>query len=241
VTVLRLVGGDLSLRSPGYAWTTTPSGVPDVDVATVPNVAALTEWACREAVLARVRRLLAIRPHLFVLEDIFAGKNSKTGISLAKLHGVIEQELGRAHVPYVHVHQAHRAMYATGRGDAPKPDVLSAARYVYGRFVGGAARIRTTDDADALVLLAMAADYYGQPLVEVDQTKRRALAKVRWPRLIRSDELPAWMDESSAGIARRPDGTAAERFLGSPSGVGSSTPVPAARFSAANPERTTLK
>lgn len=176
---LRLIGLDLSLTSPGYAWT-TPSGVPRVDIVTVP---ARDDDPHRRvyAVVKMIETLLSDQPHLVIIEDIFVGPNSQTAIKLAKLHGVVEFILGEARVPWVRVNPQHRAMYATGRGDASKELVLSHTRYTYGRVVGGASRIRTTDDADALILVAMAADKYGHALVPVDGTKRRALAEVKWP------------------------------------------------------------
>jgi len=250
---LRLLALDLSLASPGYAWTTTPAGVPHIGLDRRPGA----PWvACEtipapdgglqesiEAVRFRVNRLLTVRPHLVAIEDIFTGKNPRTAIKLAKLHGVVEHEIWEAKTRWVIINQQYRAMYATGRGNAPKADVLTAARYVYGRFVGGAARIRTTDDADALILLAMTADWYGYPLVEVDDTKRRALIPIAWPRLMLSADPHVPSDESAAGIARSPNvspgyGSSGDSSPVPGSGVGSSAPVPAARFSAAYPKET---
>lgn len=221
---LRLVGLDLSLQSPGYAWTSTPAGLPKIDVITVPARSDHPQERV-EAVRFMVKRLLAVRPHLVVMEDLFAGKNARTVIKLAKLHGVVEQEIWQAQVPWVMVNQQYRAMYAVGRGNAAKEQVLAAARYVYGGFVGGAARIRGTDDADALILLAMAADYYGSPLVEVDQTKRRALDGVTWPRLKLWDEIGS--PPATPTSAANPDRV-----------TSATPPVPAAVFQVASQDRT---
>ena len=49
----------------------------------------------------------------------------------------------------------------------------------YGRLL----HIATDDDADSTSLLAMALDYYGQPLADVPDTHRRALRKPSWPDL----------------------------------------------------------
>lgn len=184
---LRLIALDLSLQSPGYAWTTT-SGEPTIDVITVPARSDDPQQRIH-AIRKMLRSLLTIKPHLVVVEGIFAGKNIQTAIKLGKLHGVIEQDLWEASVPYVHIPNQRRAMYATGNGHALKPAVIQNARYTYGRFVGGATRIRTSDDADALIMYAMAADYYGEPLVGVGQTRRRALEDIAWP--IIKIELPA--------------------------------------------------
>jgi len=249
VTGLRLIGLDLSLDSPGYAWTPTPEGLPQVTVNTVPAKDD-DEHARIEAARIYVGRLLAIRPHLVAMEDIFTGVNPKVGMKLAKLRGVIEHDLWRAKVLWVDIHQTHRAIYATGNGHATKDDVLAKTRYTYGHCVGGASRIRTTDDADALILLAMTADHYGQPLVEVDGTKRRALARVKWPKIIRvalsqtgtdplplsslvvrTDELPDNMS-SGNGSSEVPEGVTSPTRARTPAAV----PV----FRSANPDRSQL-
>ncbi len=186
---LRAIALDLSLDAPGYAWTTLID--PPVDAVTVPARSPDPQQRA-DAVVKMLRSLLTIQPNLVVIEDIFVGKNAKTTISLAELHGVIKHELWSRRIPFVTVNQTYRAMYATGNGNAPKHQVMSAARYIYGEFIGGASRIQTTDDADALILLAMALDFYGQPLLEVDGTRRRALlANIAWP-AINIDALPLY-------------------------------------------------
>lgn len=64
--------------------------------------------------------------------------------------------------------------YATGNGGANKDTVLAAVvrRYLDVEVTGN-------DEADALVLAAMGADYHGWPLAAVPQTHRAVLDK--WP------------------------------------------------------------
>jgi hypothetical protein len=64
--------------------------------------------------------------------------------------------------------------YATGNGGASKDEVLAAVVRRY-----PAVDVRGNDEADALVLAAMGADFLGHPLVPVPAVHRQALAK--WP------------------------------------------------------------
>lgn len=79
-------------------------------------------------------------------------------------------------VPYAVVTASARAKYATGRGNAGKDEVLLA---VARRFP----HVPVTDNnqADALVLAAVGADWLGYPLVELPKAHREALDKVAWP------------------------------------------------------------
>jgi Holliday junction resolvasome RuvABC endonuclease subunit len=69
-------------------------------------------------------------------------------------------------------------IYATGRGNAGKDEVLAAVVRRY-----PAAPVEGNDQADALVLAAMCAHHLGSPLVSLPQKQVRALASVDWPAL----------------------------------------------------------
>jgi Holliday junction resolvasome RuvABC endonuclease subunit len=68
-----------------------------------------------------------------------------------------------------------RAKYATGSGASRKTAVLEAAQRRYGAI------LETDDEADALVLRAMGLHWLEQPLAEVPDGHRAALAGVQWP------------------------------------------------------------
>ena len=68
-----------------------------------------------------------------------------------------------------------RAKYATGNGGSRKAAVMEAARSRYG------AVLDNDNEADALVLRAAGLDWLGQPLAEVPDGHRAALAGVQWP------------------------------------------------------------
>lgn len=67
--------------------------------------------------------------------------------------------------------------YATGRGNASKVDMVREVTKRFPWFVGG------EDEADALVLAAMAADHLGQPMADMPAAHRKALDAVQWPDL----------------------------------------------------------
>jgi crossover junction endodeoxyribonuclease RuvC len=92
--------------------------------------------------------------------------------------GLWWQVLGRlcdAEVPVAVVPPSARAKYATGKGNADKAAVTSAATHRAGRVFA------TSDEADAWWLAAMGYDHLGEQLVAVPAVNRAALAKVEWP------------------------------------------------------------
>ncbi|MGW1533920.1 hypothetical protein [Streptomyces aureus] len=83
---------------------------------------------------------------------------------------LLEREIPVAIIP-----PTSRAKYATGSGASRKTAVLEAARHRYGAI------LETDDEADALVLRAMGLHWLGQPLAEVPDGHRAALAGCAWP------------------------------------------------------------
>lgn len=68
-------------------------------------------------------------------------------------------------------------MYATGKGNAGKDEVLAAVVRRYPDV-----DVRSNDEADALVLAAIGARLAGHPIDELPATHLRALDKIRWIR-----------------------------------------------------------
>jgi crossover junction endodeoxyribonuclease RuvC len=95
----------------------------------------------------------------------------------AGLWWLITHELYQAGVPYAVVPPASRCRYATGKGNAAKDQVLAAVLKRFGQLVD----IDNNNEADALVLAAMAAEHRGLPLAPMPATHSEALAKVVWP------------------------------------------------------------
>jgi Holliday junction resolvasome RuvABC endonuclease subunit len=78
-------------------------------------------------------------------------------------------------IPVAVISPTARAKYATGNGGSRKTAVLEAARRRYG------AVLESDDEADALILRAMGLHWLEQPLAEVPDGHRAALAGCAWP------------------------------------------------------------
>ncbi len=84
-------------------------------------------------------------------------------------------------IPYVVIAPSKLKTYALGKGSGKGTDKDRVLAAVIRRYSGVA--VDGNDEADALVLAAMAADHYGHPVAEVPETHRRALEGVDWPDL----------------------------------------------------------
>jgi len=151
--------------------------------------------------------VLVVEPQLVVIEDIYQGLKGATALQLAGLHTLVRHWLWLRGVPYVLVNNTWLKQYALGKGSGPdtgKDAVLLAVERRYGLL----AVVGDNNQADALVLLAMALDHYGHPLAPVAAKHRAALAKVRdWPAL-----EPAG-DSASPAVITAPAGDAATRRM----------------------------
>lgn len=78
-------------------------------------------------------------------------------------------------IPVAIISPTARAKYATGSGASRKTAVLEAARSRYGAI------LESDDEADALILRAMGLHWLEQPLAEVPDGHRAALAGCAWP------------------------------------------------------------
>jgi crossover junction endodeoxyribonuclease RuvC len=171
---------DLSLTGTGLAWTHNGLGQPDPGARTI---RVRTDGHQRiEDIVHGIGDVCLSVPDLVVIEmlPLYAGKGDTT-IQLAELHGVVKQWLYQLRFRYCRVHPAQLKQYAVGKGSgvaSAKPLVTRAAQRRYHPV-----RLATSDEADAFVLAAMAADHYGHPIAPVPDLNRRALLKVRWPAL----------------------------------------------------------
>lgn len=130
-------------------------------------------------------RLLTIRDSIYrTISD--AGSNplvvienyvtrSPAASILGMVHGVIRVHLHEHHIPYVLIPPASLKRYATGKGNATKPDIRVAILQRYSQD------IRNDNACDAFVLRAMGLDALGTPLAALPQTHRQALDKICWP------------------------------------------------------------
>lgn len=181
---LRIVALDLSLTATGIASTHDSTGEPRLACRTVtprkrPSETAIDHQRLHETFIA-VATALAFKPDLVVVE--FLPHVSGTGavpLRLAELHGALKHFMWSKGHRYVDVEPQHLKTYATGKGNANKEQVREAVIARYGRRL----HIGSFDEADAVTLLAMALDAYGQALEPVTSKQGRGASAVTWPDL----------------------------------------------------------
>lgn len=183
-----VLGLDLSLQATGVCL----AGHGRIQVSTI-TTGTSSGHSRRRTILNTIAGLVTgNRPDLVVIEDLpaHAGKASATSIvALAELHGIVKFWL-HPRVPYTLVNVVHAKQYALGKGSGAgtsKDQVLLAVERRYGSLI----QIFTNDEADALVLAAMALHNYGQPLAPVPVTHTAGMRKVRWPDLPTPGEVAA--------------------------------------------------
>jgi Holliday junction resolvasome RuvABC endonuclease subunit len=109
---------------------------------------------------------------LIVIEDLPFGIRNAAAGALGMLHGAIRLELLRQRVPYLTVTPATLKTYATGRGNAQKPDMRMELYKRTGEDVAD------DNQVDAMWLRLIGLDSCGIPDLDLPQTHRRALAKL---------------------------------------------------------------
>jgi crossover junction endodeoxyribonuclease RuvC len=180
---LRVVTLDLSIRATGLAVTHDQVGEPRLACRTITprkrNSRTRIDHERLHETFQAIAAAALCKPDLVVIEEPLSLDTGDTSIRLAELHGPIKHWFWARGIPYVDMHLSHVKQYATGNGGADKPTVLASVIATYGRLL----HVHTYDEADAVSMLAAALDHYGQPLVEVGQERRKALAKQNWPDL----------------------------------------------------------
>lgn len=116
----------------------------------------------------------AVRADFAAVEDLptHAQGAGKTGMA----QGVVRLALLNCDTEFVVVPPACLKKYATGKGNATKPDMRMA---LYQRM---GLDLRDDNQVDAWWLRAMLCDALGEPVVQLPKTHRDTLAKVTWPR-----------------------------------------------------------
>jgi crossover junction endodeoxyribonuclease RuvC len=185
MSALRIVALDLSLTATGMAVTHDQLGEPRLSCRTVtprrrptPNI---IDHERLHETFAAIAAAVSFGPDLIVIEWLpqFSG-HGDASLRLAELHGAVKHWLWSRRLAYRDVKPQHLKTYATGYGNATKQAVREQVTARYGRLL----HIGTEDEADAVTLLAMALDVYGQPLAEVPAAHRKAIADVSsWPTL----------------------------------------------------------
>lgn len=183
----RVVGVDLSLTSTGLAdnrgraqrvRTKACDGVP----ATVRRLATISREVHSFATMTAGEdgvdgpRYAADPADLVVIEGPSFASTSGQQHTRGGLWWSVVDALHWADLPILVIPPTTRAMYATGRGNAGKDEVLAAAIKRYPKW-----DITGNDIADATILAAIGARLLGHPVDDVPKTHLRALAKVALP------------------------------------------------------------
>ncbi|NUL03576.1 hypothetical protein HRW07_10080 [Streptomyces lunaelactis] len=108
----------------------------------------------------------------------FGGGVAHRHEDLAGLRVMVRQACWRRGIPYALVPPSCRALYAAGKGSAPKGLVRDEISRRYAIELDGVARY---DMADAYALLAMGLHHLGHPLAEVPDDNARGLTGCAWP------------------------------------------------------------
>lgn len=170
---MRILGLDLSLTATGIdldgvTERLSPPAVPEK--ATHDEQAARIEWLQR-AVVERAGFVVDV----VALEGFSYGSKGSSVDQIYGLGWYVRLGFRALGLPYALVPPSSLKQYATGKGNATKPDMRVA---LLQRF-----DVDERDDniVDARWLRAMALDAYGEPLLTMPQANRAALAKVPWP------------------------------------------------------------
>ena len=180
----QVVAFDLSLTCTGWA-TASGCGVL-TPPSSVDRGTDRLRWI-RDAVLSRVPDGAVV-----VLEGYSFASRGRAIISLGELGGVVRCALADAGIPWADVPPTCRAMFATGKGNAAKAEVLAAAIRTLG-YAG-----HSFDEADALWLYRMGMSRYGATDLHLTAKQQQALAAIAWP--------AHHPDRESAPVHHSPDG-----------------------------------
>lgn len=172
---MKIVALDLSLTATGYAVTGGRHGVlePPKPLGGIRRL----QWI-RDAILH-----LSFGVDVTVIEGYAFAAHASHAHELGELGGVVRCALADRKRTYVDIPPANLKLFACGKGNAKKDEVLADAI----RRLGYAGHSK--DEADALWLLEMAAAYYDER--DLPETKQRALAKIPWPTIEMPSPVPS--------------------------------------------------
>ncbi len=177
MTMFRVLALDLSLTATGLCW------IVDGKVHTLRTLETARRGHARLwEILHEVARYTRQHPHLTVIEGPSYRSKSQSQRGhheRAGLWWLITHQLWASQYPYAVVPPASRAKYATGRGNAGKKEVLEATDRRYRHLI----RPKDHNQADALILAALAMHHLRHPLAAVTPTHAAALNGVDWPEL----------------------------------------------------------
>ncbi|MEV4767770.1 hypothetical protein [Micromonospora humida] len=165
MTTPRVIGLDLSITATGIAW---------CDGTTYTVTTKATGDRRLPAIVAEVARATDGRNiDLVVIEDL--PTHAKAAGITGMVHGAVRTYLLGLGIPYALITPASLKKYATGRGNAGKPEMAVACYKRLGR------ELADDNQVDALWLRATGLDHLGHPLTPMPAAHRAALDAVQWP------------------------------------------------------------
>jgi crossover junction endodeoxyribonuclease RuvC len=206
----RVVGIDPSLTALGLAVTSGPDLAPLL-YCIKPKLRGHERLALLLTEVARH----AEGADLAVIEGLAYGAQGSALLDLAGLHWLIRQELWRLGIPYAVVAPPQAKQFATGKGSADKHDMVRA---VYQRWPQAESWGRVgPDEADALWLAAMGAQWLGQPVValplgQADVVHAKWDGKVKGHK--RGDPKIRWPAMDGSAAAARPEAVVEALIVG---------------------------
>jgi crossover junction endodeoxyribonuclease RuvC len=168
---MKILGLDLSLTRTGYA---RPDGTHGVLVPPKGKDRGLPriDWIMRRALE------MAMEADVTVLEGFSYGSKGSSILDIAQMGGVVRWAMWRKGVVVVELSPSTLKKFATGKGNAPKDQVLAAAIRRLG-YQG-----HDNNEADALFLRLAGLHAYGvEGATPLPQAQLDALGKVQWPKM----------------------------------------------------------
>lgn len=175
---MNIVGLDLSLTATGVA---KNGGCQTIRFKIVKNASELDKVA-RLRDLGRLVDRECKGADLVVIEGHSFNSQFSHAHSLGELHGVVKVCLFQRDIPFVLVPPASLKKFATGRGNAGKDEVLSAA-------IRDGSPASENNAADAWWLHSMAYFRYRPDLIRaIPQYRQQVLSSISWPVIKEKEE-----------------------------------------------------
>lgn len=172
---MKIAGLDLSLTSTGLARTSGPYDVALDRIQPGKRKGHERLEFLADEIFSRVAGM-----DVAVIEGPSYGSAGNSLHQLGGLWWMVAHGLWTTGIPYVVVTPTQVKKYATGYGGGPKSGKDQVLAAVIRRYPG--VPVSGNDEADALVLAAIAADHYGMPLALVPKLNRAPLDVITgWP------------------------------------------------------------
>jgi len=165
---MKIIGLDLSIRATGVAFDDGTAGLLTIKPRSKGDDRLVEITQAVRAILMPLEGPVM----LVVIEDLPTGLRNAAAGSLGMVHGAVRAELIRLGMPYTTVPPATLKVYATGRGNAQKPDMRMEL------FKRTGLDVADDNQVDAWWLRALGLDLLGRPALDLPKMHRRALDKL---------------------------------------------------------------